>query len=79
MSDAQYSMISPIFTILKNKNYLQIHGDSKNEAINLLTRVTGIGPAKAHSLVKEGITSLEELNKNTDKLTHHQIIGLKCV
>ncbi|CAH1111990.1 unnamed protein product [Psylliodes chrysocephalus] len=54
-----------------------IHGDSKNEAINLLTRVTGIGPAKAHSLVKEGITSLEELNKNTDKLTHHQIIGLK--
>ncbi|KAJ8916042.1 hypothetical protein NQ315_010910 [Exocentrus adspersus] len=54
-----------------------IHSDSTNAAINELTRVTGIGPAKAHSLVKEGITSIEELRKHTDKLTHHQIVGLR--
>ncbi|XP_018566003.1 DNA polymerase beta-like [Anoplophora glabripennis] len=54
-----------------------IHNDSTSTAINLLTRVTGIGPAKAHSLVKEGITTLEDLRKHTDKLTHHQIIGLR--
>lgn len=41
--------------------HFQIHSDSTNAAINLLTRVSGIGPAKAHSLVKDGITTLEEL------------------
>ncbi|KAG5870115.1 hypothetical protein JTB14_025998 [Gonioctena quinquepunctata] len=54
-----------------------IHGDTKNAAISLLTRVSGIGPAKAHSLVNDGINSLEDLEKHTDKLTHHQMIGLK--
>ncbi|KAJ8975465.1 hypothetical protein NQ317_019793 [Molorchus minor] len=56
-----------------------IHEDSTNTAINLLTRVSGIGPAKAHSLVKDGITTIEELKKHTDKLTHHQIIGLRYI
>ncbi|KAJ3650767.1 hypothetical protein Zmor_016847 [Zophobas morio] len=54
-----------------------IQNDSKNAAINLLTRVSGIGPAKAQSLVNEGITTLEQLDKHKDKLNHHQIIGLK--
>nr|CAI5817277.1 unnamed protein product [Callosobruchus analis] len=51
--------------------------DEKNTAINLLTRVSGIGPAKAQSLVHDGIMTLEDLRKHTDKLTHHQMIGLK--
>ncbi|KAJ8951147.1 hypothetical protein NQ318_021591 [Aromia moschata] len=60
--------------LLKLEN---IHSDSTNAAINTLTRVSGIGPSKAHSLVKEGIMTIEDLKKHTDKLTHHQIIGLK--
>ncbi|XP_045625735.1 DNA polymerase beta [Procambarus clarkii] len=55
----------------------KIRGDDTNTAINLLTRVSGIGPAKARELVDEGITTLEDLRKNQDKLNHHQVIGLK--
>ncbi|CAH1118337.1 unnamed protein product [Phaedon cochleariae] len=61
----------------KLKKLESINSDSKNTAINLLTRVSGIGPAKAYTLVNEGITTLEDLRKHTDKLTHHQNIGLK--
>uniref|UniRef100_A0A8B9ZR34 DNA polymerase n=1 Tax=Anas zonorhyncha TaxID=75864 RepID=A0A8B9ZR34_9AVES len=46
-------------------------------SINLLTRVTGIGPAAARKFVEEGIKTLEDLRKNEHKLTHHQRIGLK--
>nr|XP_023027324.1 DNA polymerase beta-like [Leptinotarsa decemlineata] len=69
--------IDEILSTGKLRKLENIHSDSKNAAINLLTRVTGIGPAKAHSLVNDGITTLEDLKKNTDKLTHHQLIGLK--
>ncbi|XP_064618581.1 DNA polymerase beta-like [Lineus longissimus] len=55
----------------------KIMADDNNVAINLLTRVTGIGPAAAQKLVKEGIMSIEDLKKNEDKLNHHQKIGLK--
>ncbi|XP_044764101.1 DNA polymerase beta-like [Coccinella septempunctata] len=54
-----------------------IHKDDRSQAINLLAGVSGIGPAKAQSLVDEGITTIEQLRKNLDKLTHHQQIGLK--
>ncbi|KAK7085318.1 hypothetical protein SK128_010922 [Halocaridina rubra] len=54
----------------------KIRADDTSVAINLLTRVTGIGPAKARDLVNEGITTIEDLHKNKDKLNHHQIIGL---
>lgn len=59
--------------------YLQIRGDENSVAINLLTRVTGIGPAKAKGLVGAGIKTIDDLKKNQDKLNHHQIIGLKYV
>ncbi|XP_063586426.1 DNA polymerase beta-like [Penaeus indicus] len=55
----------------------KIRASETNVAINLLNRVTGIGPAKARELVNEGILNLEDLRKNQDKLNHHQIIGLK--
>lgn len=47
--------------------------------INLFTRVSGIGPAKARELAELGIKSLEELRKHKDKLNHHQLIGLRYV
>ena len=40
---------------------LKIRSDDSNTAINLLTRVAGIGPAKAHSLVDSGISTIEQL------------------
>lgn len=54
-----------------------INKDESNIAINLLTRVSGIGPAKAKELVDSGIKTLEDLKKHQDKLNHHQKIGLK--
>lgn len=55
----------------------KIRADDTTVAINLLARVSGIGPAAAQKLVKEGITSIEDLRKNVDKLNHHQKLGLK--
>ena len=57
--------------------FIQIKKDESNVAINLLTRVSGIGPAKAKELVDKGIKTLEDLKKHQDKLNHHQKIGLK--
>ncbi|CAG9785698.1 unnamed protein product [Diatraea saccharalis] len=54
-----------------------IHKDSDAQAINLLTRVSGIGPVKAAELVRNSIKTIEDLKKNKDKLNHHQLIGLK--
>lgn len=56
---------------------IQIRKDDTNQAITELTRVTGIGPAKAQELVRQGLTSIADLEKNKDKLNHHQLIGLK--
>jgi len=55
----------------------KIRGDDTNVAITELTKVTGIGPAAAQKFVEEGIKSIEDLKKNTEKLNHHQKIGLK--
>jgi len=54
-----------------------IRNDDRSQAINTLTRVSGIGPAKAQELVRSGIKSIEDLENNKDKLNHHQLIGLK--
>ncbi|XP_070621576.1 DNA polymerase beta isoform X2 [Erythrolamprus reginae] len=55
----------------------KIRQDDTSSSINLLTRVSGIGPAAARKLVDEGIKTLEDLKKNENKLNHHQRIGLK--
>ncbi|KAL3270543.1 hypothetical protein HHI36_021081 [Cryptolaemus montrouzieri] len=54
-----------------------IHKDDRSQAINLLASISGIGPAKAQSLVNDGITTIEKLRQNTHILNHHQQIGLK--
>jgi hypothetical protein len=43
-----------------------------------LTRVAGIGPAKARELVIDsGIETIEDLRENQETLTKGQMIGLK--
>lgn len=59
--------------------FFQINKDENNIAINLLTRVSGIGPAKAKELLAAGIKTLDDLKKHEEKLNHHQKIGLKYV
>nr|ACO12660.1 DNA polymerase beta [Lepeophtheirus salmonis] len=55
-----------------------IRTDDKANAINLLTRVIGIGPVKARELVEnEGIRTVEDLRKIEGKLTHAQKVGLR--
>lgn len=58
-------------------NLFKIREDDSSTAINLLTRVSGIGPAKAKQLVDIGVKTIEDLHKHEDKLNHHQLIGLK--
>jgi len=58
---------------------LQIRSDESSVAIKELTRVSGIGPAKAKEFYDVGITNIDVLIKNQDKLTHHQKLGLKYI
>lgn len=58
---------------------LQIRSDESSVAINELTKVSGIGPAKAKELYDLGITSIDLLLKNQDKLNHHQKLGIKYI
>jgi len=65
--------------ILETGKLEELEVESKDEhvqAINLISRVPGIGPSAAKKMViEEGVRTLEDL-KNV-KLTHHQQIGLK--
>ncbi|KAJ8338789.1 hypothetical protein SKAU_G00355750 [Synaphobranchus kaupii] len=55
----------------------RIRNDDTSSSINLLTRVTGIGPAAARKYVEDGVNTLDDLQKIQHKLNHHQQIGLK--
>ncbi|XP_036385251.1 DNA polymerase beta-like [Megalops cyprinoides] len=55
----------------------KIRNDDTSTSINLLTRVTGIGPAAARKFVEDGVKTLDDLRKIEHKLNHHQQIGLK--
>ncbi|XP_017880225.1 DNA polymerase beta-like [Ceratina calcarata] len=69
--------IEEFLTTGKLRKLEDINKDDTNVAINLLTRVSGIGPAKAKELVDAGIKTLEQLKEPRAKLNHHQKIGLK--
>lgn len=69
--------IDEFLTTGKLRKIEKIRTDDTTVAINLLTRVTGIGPAAARKFVDDGIVTIEDLKKNEDKLNHHQKIGLK--
>ncbi|XP_064382642.1 DNA polymerase beta-like [Halichondria panicea] len=55
----------------------KIRASESSQAIIFLTEVSGIGPAAARKLADEGITTLDDLKKNEEKLNHHQKIGVK--
>lgn len=57
----------------------QIRNDECSVAIKELTRISGIGPAKAKDLYDSGVSSIDILLKNQDKLNHHQKLGLKYI
>ena len=56
---------------------LRILEREKNNPVNILGEVYGIGPKKAKELVDKGITSIEKLRVNQNELNDVQKVGLK--
>ena len=56
---------------------LKILEREKNNPVNILADVYGIGPKKAKDLVADGITSISQLRENQHKLNDVQKVGLK--
>jgi DNA ligase (NAD+) len=56
---------------------LRILEREKNNPVNILADVYGIGPKKAKDLVEKGITSIAQLRENQDLLNDVQKVGLK--
>ncbi|EFN86389.1 DNA polymerase beta [Harpegnathos saltator] len=60
-----------------HKELQQVKKDDKQDAIILLMKIPGIGPAKAEQLISAGIETLEDLKQHEDKLNRQQRIELK--
>ena len=57
---------------------LKIIEREKNNPVNILSDVYGIGPKKAQELVGQGITTIDQLRANQKQLLNDtQIVGLK--
>jgi NAD-dependent DNA ligase/predicted flap endonuclease-1-like 5' DNA nuclease/predicted nucleotidyltransferase len=56
---------------------LKILEREKNNPVNILAEVYGIGPKKAKELVDGGITSIAQLRENQDMLNDIQKVGLQ--
>lgn len=56
---------------------LKVLEHEKNNPVNILAEVYGIGPKKAKDLVDQGITSISQLRKNQQLLNNVQKIGLQ--
>jgi len=61
----------------QNTGTLKILERERNNPANILADIYGIGPKKAKELVSQGITSVEMLRVNQDKLNDTQKVGLK--
>ena len=77
VGDKIAQMIDEMIQTGKLEKLDTIRSDETYMALNLLQRVSGIGPVTAQELVKSGITSLDQLWNNLEKLTSAQRIGLK--
>ena len=49
----------------------------KANPLVILTKIHGIGPKKAEKLIEQGITTIDELKNNQEKLDNVQKLGLK--
>lgn len=49
----------------------------RNDPMNTLTKVYGIGPKKAKAFIAEGLDTIEKLKANPDKLTAAQKLGVQ--
>jgi len=56
---------------------LKILEREKNNPVNILTDVYGIGPKKAKELVENGVTNIAQLRENQQMLNDVQKVGLK--
>lgn len=56
---------------------LKVLEREKNNPVNVLADIYGVGPKKAQELVDKGITSIAELRNNQDLLNDIQKVGLK--
>lgn len=56
---------------------LKVLEREKNNPVNILAEVYGIGPKKAKDLVEQGITSISQLRENQDLLNDIQKVGLQ--
>jgi DNA ligase (NAD+) len=59
-----------------NTGTLKILERERNNPANILADIYGVGPKKAAELVASGITSIDALRQNQDKLNNVQKIGL---
>lgn len=56
---------------------LKILERERNNPVNILGEIYGVGPKKAEELVKAGITTIEQLESNKQLLNEVQKVGLK--
>ena len=70
------SIYENIKEYIENGN-LEILEKEKNNPVNKLCRVYGIGPKKAQEFVNKGYTTLDDLRKNSQELTNAMKLGLK--
>ncbi len=56
---------------------LKVLERERNNPLNVLTKVYGIGPKKAKEFIKKGITTIDDLKKNQDLLTDNMKLGVK--
>ena len=60
-----------------NTGTLQVLEREKNNPVNVLSEVYGIGPKKATDLVDKGVTSISQLRENQHMLNDIQKVGLQ--
>lgn len=65
------------FTEFVNTGTLEILEKEKNNPMNVLGEIYGVGPKKSEELIKNGITNIEQLLKSQHLLNDVQKIGLK--
>jgi NAD-dependent DNA ligase/DNA polymerase/3'-5' exonuclease PolX len=56
---------------------LKILERERNNPINVLTKVYGIGPKKAKDLIKQGINTIDDIRKHPELLTGNMRTGVK--